>query len=650
MEVTVAYGEPEVKLLTDIDFSINAEGPVVSFGKYKWHLFNLPIGLQVKLGNSVKLVYNDDKDKYVGCFGDLEEPAASNDTLPNGKLTPEAKKLKNKTWNVVKKFVRAIGKNTNGQMWNELQSLMKKDKTTMIVHGDKSLIGYVEFTRNSSGGYSLGVGEVCVLFTAGVKLEYKFPPAKVVYIKFSISGTLETGFKVKMVEAGNLDKGLELSGEISLDLKPSISMGTKIGKHVKVEGGLEGEIKGTVNLRASVEPTFLASRDLKATLKANLYLSYKAFTFINGKKTLPITDFTIYPKSESRMLNSSVASSHVDDMKLIPSDFADTPSYFMANNQLATNVLGNNTTNQIFKSNVYPYGEPQITEVGQDKYLMAWLDHNSDRHDENATTLYYSYYNGESWSSPTVVDDDGTCDFSPYIVGYENGAFLAWQNSESIYEEDVTLDDIIKSIGIKVAQFEDGVFNTYQITESDQMLDSSPILVIEENIPTVVWTINSENDLFGIEGYNTFYQSIFSDNGWSAPKEIHTEIGYIGEVSAALHDEMLYIAYSKDMNGDITDYADNEIMLIVGDNDPLQITNNDCMDANPKLVVRDGKVALYWYEDGIIKCMSDINQEEQREITISGYAGMSFDVISNGLDQLILWEEADGFSTNLKAI
>lgn len=647
--VTVQQSEPQVTLASNIDFSITEAGPTISFGGHQWNLFDLPLGIKLTFGNKVKLVYDDDKDKYVASFGDVNEPTKSNETDSSGRLTAEAKQLRKSTYRTVKSLVNSVGQKTNQEFYNTYRSLIKKGGP-MVITGDKSIFGYVEFNRTSTGGYSFGAGEVCVLFTAGVDLKYKFPPAPVVFLRFSITGTLQAGLKVKMLEAGNLSKGVDVSGEISLALKPLLGVGGDIGI-AKVEGGLEGEIKGTVNLRPLSSPAFSASRDLKVTLKASLYLSYKALFFINGKKTWPISDFTVYPKNGNRSMQSPIAAIQNDELELISTEFAEDPSYFTGNNLRAVNAMDSNTSSQNIKSNVYPYGEPQIAELGQGKYLLVWLDHNNERaNDENATSLYYSFYNGAAWSEPEVVEEDGTADFAPCVTVKDNVAYIAWQNSEVVYEEGVSLEEVASTIGIKVAEFKDGKLTISQITEPDQKLESAPILAADNNSVAVVWTRNSQNDIFGVEGENTIYQSSLLVDGWSEPEEIHTETGYMGTISAVINDGKLYIAYAKDRNGQLEDFSDDEIMLIVGDNEPVQITTNELMDANAKLIVNEDDVSLYWYEDGSIIYRPIADQEDQRILDISEYAGMNFDILSNGIDQVILWEDTDGFSTNLKAV
>lgn len=649
MTVTVAHGQPDLTLASNINFSITEAGPTIQFGGHKWNLFDLPIGLQFKLGNKVKLVYNDDNDKYIASFGDIDLPTKTNDTDKDGKLTAEAKKLRVDAYRTIKNLLNSVGKKTNSAFYNSYRSLIKKSGP-MAITGDKSIFGYVEFTRTSNGGYALGAGEVCVLFTAGVDLKYNFPPAPVVYLRFSITGTLQAGLKVKMLEAGNLAKGVDVSGEISMAVKPLVGVGGNIGV-AKVEGGLEGEIKGTINLRPWSSPAFSPTRDLKLTLKAKLYLSYKALFFINGKKTWPITDFTIYPKTNRAALQSEIVSIQSEDLEIISNDYANAPSYFNGNNIIAANALDGNTTSQEIKSNVFPYGEPQIAELGQGKYLLVWLDNVSQRSSNaNATALYYSYYNGKNWSEPLVVDEDGTSDFAPQIISNNDVAYLAWQNSEVTYDEEVSLNEVTRTIGIKAAKFENETFITYLITQPDQLIDSAPILTTDGTSVTLVWSKNSENDVFGIEGENTIYKCSFLTSEWSKPEKVYAETGYMGTLSSVILNDTLYIAYIKDMNGVFSESKDDEIMLIVGDNDPVQITNDDKVITNPRLLVYDGNVELYWYEDGVIQYKPEVTKEKQEIIETSESVGMNFEVVTNAIDKAIIWEEADGFSTNLKVI
>ena len=53
-----------------------------------------------------------------------------------------------------------------------------------------------------------------------------------------------------------------------------------------------------------------------------------------------------------------------------------------------------------------------------------------DRSAANRTGLYYSVYDGAKWSTPVLVDDDGTLDDYPEAFDLGDKVLIAWSSAD----------------------------------------------------------------------------------------------------------------------------------------------------------------------------------------------------------------------------
>lgn len=649
-KVNVTELEPILETGEGIDFKAEAKGPSIKFAGKEFPLFKIPIGTQLIFKDKVKLVYDNKQGKFTGYLGDFSPGGNTNEQNTDGTLTDRAKQMRIDTYQTIKKMMNMVGKKTNREFYNSYRKLVQKS-SPFSVNGNQSKFGYVEVIKTSNG-YSLAAGEICVLFSAGVSWKYNFPPAPVVYVKFGISGSLQTGLKLKLTEAGNLKGGIDVAGKVEGKLSPSLGVGGDVFA-AKVEGGIEGNIKSVINLRPYLQPRFSAPRDFELSLNANLYLKYKAFKFINAKHTLPIVNYKIYPQEKQKMMRSAVASIDYDDLVPMPRDYIKNPSYFMGDRPKVSTFAMNNSNidNRELKTNIYPDGEPKLVQLANDNMFLVWIDDDINRDNEsNYTALYYSIFDGSIWSEPQQIDNDGTADFAPCVINHGDRVYIAWQNAEIKFAEDVTPEIMAKNMGIKVAIWENGQFNISEISKPDNTLDNPPTITTDGINLAVVWTKNKANDIFGIEGETTILRSVFNGESWSDAKEVLKSNNMINGLTTSFDEGKNIIIYSQDTDGDIATFEDRELMMIVDNEAPINITNNNIADINPILITNEDETELYWYSEEGIFYKPSLKSEETFNIQTDKPIGANFKIISNGEDKVIIWENSQGYKADLQGI
>lgn len=643
--ITVKEAEPTLELGDGVDFEQQITGPYLDFGGYHFPLFNIKVGTEVKLGDNVKLVYDPSNDKFVAYFGDMHEKTGTNDKNADGTLTEAAKQLRRDTYREIKGLMGLLGRQTNRDFYNSYRRLISKS-SPLSVSGNRTFFGYVEFVY-SNGKYVLSGGEVAALFEAGVEVKTNFPPAPVVYLKFGINGSLQAGLRIKLHTSGVLSSGVDVYGKIETKFVPFVGVGGNL-LVAEVEGGLEGTVKSIIQLPLD-NSSFTPQRDLELTLSADVYLKYKVFVFINGKHTYPLGSYRVYPPQNTAA--QCLATINSESLELMPRDYINSTS-FTANgsskglNAMAAADFKGNYSPANIMTNTYPYGEPQLIKLNDTEYLLVFIGDVESRSAENRTGLYYSIFNGTSWSVPALVDDDGTADFSPRLINSEGNTYLAWQNIESVLGEGATPEDFSRNSGIAAAKFNGLSFDASKMLSApDNMLDNAPVISAGNGQVSVAWVKNSANDVFNSTGTSSIYRSTLSNGNWSQAASVVADAGFIGELTSAYNGSNNIIVYAKDTDNNLETIIDRELFMVKGRGLPTAITKNDVMDSNPVLATIGGVSSLYWSSDEGTYFSESIDNIVP--VRIGASVDGVFKVIAGEYGRAIIWEKSMGYSSEL---
>ncbi len=639
--VEVKEADPTLDLGEGIDFSENVEGPEISFGGHEFSLFSLPFEVELGLDDKVKLVYDASEDKFTGFFGDLSV-TGTGDLNPDGTLTDEAKKLRKETYQNIKSLMSKVGKSTNRDFYNSYRSLIKKS-SGFVIKGDQTIFGYVDVV-NTRNGYKLAEGQVVILQTAGFDMRYRFPPAPVAYVKFGVTGSLQSGLKLKLKEAGSLSEGVDVYGSFEGKLTPTLGVGAGHDAVVRVEAGLEGTLGASLDIPFTRK--FNPSDHLGLDFTANLYFEYQALLFINGRNSWKIHETQLYPRSRSNSLNRLQIDNDANSFTLMPRNYANDPSRFVANNQKRTFSMSQATNSvnalNVIKENVYPYSSPVFTTINNGNQLLVWMDDDRQRDASNRTALYYSIFNGSSWSTPQQVEDDGTADFAPSIVVHNNDVYLTWQNSSNAFNDaSVTLDDMVQDLGIRVAKYEGEKFVDFEtITNGSNVPTSVPKIASNGTDLSIIWAENEKNDVLDTSAENRIMESTYSnDSGWTSPSMV---VDGLTTVSG------LDVAYQN--NGRVLAYVMQDNLYLVRDSQaPVQVTTTGT-NRSPIFTTTTSGTDLYWYTDGGINYMENVDVRTVKTV-VSNWDGIgNFNIMTNNDKRLLYWEQENGFKTEVYGV
>lgn len=593
-------------------------GPKITILDKSFYLFELPIDMSVKtpLG-SVK--YNAEKEKYEIMLGKLDK------TKLNGEDD------KNKTYNEIKEFVNYCGKSTSTDIWNRYQHLQKVLKTDDMSFGfsfNATPAGYMEFDKNGK----LLEGAIVYVLNMDANFKQPIPAVPIVYVKVGLGVDATGKFGIKSIESN----AYSMFGSLGLDVAPYVGVGVGSSKIVNVEGGAKLKLKTQLELIKNKKLNEIFS----ASMTGQLYVKLKALSFINFDKKWDIAKVSIYPDFGASLM--SIAETY-DDMVVMPRDYANEESEFVANNNVSLFTLDNIDTSA-FKTNIYPYAEPQLVKLANGNELLVWIDNDTSRSDINCTVLKYSINDGTSWSTPADIYNNGTADFSPKLAVTDNGAVLVWQKANDVLADSTTLPEMAKNIDIYYSAFDGRSWTTpTNLSNTEDTYELAPDIAVNGDEITTSWITNSDNDYFVFSGTNSIHTKVFNGT-WGKNTVVATDLGSVANLNVSYIDGKAAITYTEDTDNNIETSDDVELFEIY-EGQLTQITDDEVIDYG-LTKTSDG---YYWIHNNQL-WERNINGVELVEIPILPVYLNNAKILTNGSDKVIVYEQADEYSSDLYAM
>ena len=486
---------------------------------------------------------------------------------------------------------------------NTFKNDLAKPKGKFGVEADFTLIGFAEGTFDESGKVTwLDTG---LILNPSVSISKDFPFAIgpiPLYFEVGLSAEVLAQLNLRLNEqAKNFIPNGEISGKLALN--GGIGIGVK--KVLYAGGGLEGSLNPDWKINIGKQDYFTLKAKLSAYAKAGILI-------FEGKKTWDLAEKTLleYPSKNSVSLVGTL----LDDY-----DFYDYSNYkvknlsYLDSTQTKSKVgetvranAGDPVGSTQLKNNIYRESTPQLVVFDNGTKLAVWTD--SESSDINGVCLYYSFFNGSSWSSPAKVYNDGTMDYAPQMVKLDGKAYLVWQNATKAFEvnNNLSLETIAKDFDISVAVFDGQAFTT--TTLQNENLDMQPVVCANGNNAYVAWVNNSSNDWFGNNSNNSILVSRYENNAWSQPEIVYSGLNSIDNL-AIDYNNGINLAYCVDTDGDINTTDD-----LRGYENGVLVSNEETSACSPQY----SQHKLYWYSDNSI-LSSEIEATESGVITSDRY-------------------------------
>ena len=449
----------------------------------------------------------------------------------------------------------------------------------------------------TDGGITLGAN-------VGVDYSYPFAIGPVpCYAEVGFTADFQAQLNLLMnADAKKFMPSGTLKGDIALD----IGAGAGVKKMFTFGGGAEGKLSPTMNFDAANQMT---SADAKFSLAG--YLKVTALDFTYKHPFDPWVDKLIWqypdPADSADLMSADGQPNFIDQIYNAANYTAPDLSYLEKGSEFfgakkpglfkrlfAPAEFLSETENPVFLSNAYEQAQPELVTWDDGTMLAVWKGYDSKYSGLNALALYYSYYDGSKWSTPAILEQDGTLDGAFTLQKINGSAYVLWQDAGESVSDDITLDELSQKMGLNAALFNAAqqTFSVQTVAAASGAVSMLPTLCGDAEHLTAVWATNTEGDVFGQNSANAICTSTYSNGSWSAAETSCSGLNSIDSLAAA-YDESgtLQIAYSVDVDGDPKTIDDMEVYR-----NGTALTNNGSVDSG--VVYRNG--TLYWFSNGAL--------------------------------------------------
>ena len=505
---------------------------------------------------------------------------------------------------------------------------------------DAAICGYVEGKLENGAMIPTEGG---IIASAALEYSYEgqaFIVVVPVYYTIGAGGEISLSANVKNVAAGS---GFAPVFEGNVEIAPYFEIGGGVGVVYIGQVGARG--KATLSFNIALDRDYT-----KVDLTGQAYFDIKALGFISYEREFANGTWTIYETGRNTLSLASEPEDIYSQIDIyapaVPEDrsYADNPSEWLGEEQVLSFAADyTNKEVRVLQSNAYPDAEPQIMDVNGTK-VMVWLTDNTSRTDENKSMLVYSVYieDYDTWSAPKAILDNGMADYYPVA----KDGYVVWQKAAETFGKGVSLAEVAKNTEIYIVKFEGTSFGTPVRLTNNGILDTQPQVAVSENEVTVVWTENSENNIFGYTGRNSIYRKTYDGQTWSEAELLADGLNTVAYLAVGYMNGSCIVAYSLDGDNDLNTVNDREIYLIRNGRTE-RFTENATLDSHPVFEKINGSEALFWYSDNNVYYVTDLDNRVLNTISADGILQLTdeYSVLSNGNNTAILWTTVeDGVS------
>ena len=536
----------------------------------------------------------------------------------------DLKDLSDNGWWTFKKFVDTQNKEYKKGIENLLASQFGIASMGWSVKPKISCYGYLEGTITDKGIQSEG-GKLSIEISVKASKEWQ---TVVVVVPVVLQTSAEVGIKRNMPIGADFSKqSVYINGDLDLTL-PKIRLSSGVGVAYVCDVSVYGQATNNVK--------WAQNGNLSATISGEIGVSAKALCFSYEQALLKgeMTYFNNF-KAKAKIADDSVSKQSSDNAMEIKVD--DTKVEKWNRSSVARAINANEEIT--LQNDIYDAAKPKVLRTENGKTIITYIEAVKNRSEGNQYVVVYSIYDEETgtWSTPTIVDDDGTADFNLETVSNGNNVYFVWSNlKDEISSDEIdTLDSkaVAAKCKIEYAKLDTDTMkiSSEQIT-SNNNLDTIPNVFTDGEKVYVGWVENQNNDVLNLEGTNKIHFGEITEKAYTE-KNSESFGNPIKQVTIGKLGDNVKLAYIEK-----ADEKDSlSTMDLSGNISNIQMVSGNIENATFSKI--DGKDSLLWYsnenETGTINCL-DAEQMSISKILENNQINSNYYIVKEGKRDILI--------------
>lgn len=541
-------------------------------------------------------------------------------------------------WDELKKQIKGYKTAGNPKAYfNNLKRKYGKDwkpsKLSATFDVEVNACGYLELKVGQNGNIISSDGGIVIDASGDFTIGRTF-----------MAGPVPVYFEIKPGIGLEVNAGIEFYNADAggLGFRPHFGSLTLEVPHITLEGGVGVRGVATVGLQGSgsLNIEFEPGNKTNGSLEFGGAIRVKVIFVVDYKWDFWNTSIKLWPKDNKmyRLFAARSLSFEEAELSLASRDYLDDCTAWNggANKFLKLSANSADTTIKTLQEGVMPDALPQLQKVG-DKLVMLFLRDVPERMTGNHTQLVYSVFDGGVWSEPKPVWDSETADFFFESVVDDGDLYVVWQKLKSVPTKETPEDllaEVAQNSEICFAKWNDETneFTSQSYLTDDDELDMYPNVAVRDDLVSVVWVTNNENDPTGESGDYIIKRKDIINDAMGDVSELYSTTEFVTEMAAGYSDEELQILYAVLEE----DAEKSNIYLLKG------ATCESLNSGNESASLQFVNNVFLWHSEGAIYRYNPTTQVLAKIITgENGSASSSYKYVSNGAKSAIVWVDSE---------
>lgn len=283
-----------------------------------------------------------------------------------------------------------------------------KGKGLLSGSADFSFVGFAEGYINAEGEYVFLDGGY--ILGADIKAGYTVP-IFAGYIPLFFETQLKNSISAQFNQYVNAEaKQFIPNGRINWTVTFSAGMGVGMKSVANVSGGAKGSLESVWDIDKDTSEYYRLTGTVSPYLKGELAI------FEVEPKLTKLVDRVLYEYPEPDGKAEAAETTPAEEAEDVLKSLFDAKSYTMraVEESVWTGSTAKRNGDMTLVRDASSGADPQLVRLSDGRLMLFYIGQNPSAADANGQQLYYTYFDGSTWSTPQLYRDDGTAMQRPW--------------------------------------------------------------------------------------------------------------------------------------------------------------------------------------------------------------------------------------------